>query len=572
MEVASSDQPAPEPAPPSTGPIAELPPGLWRRRSGRSILDFLTDGSLPALLEQLQALGGARLELRDEQGRLIRYRTGAEGSPWEVAPEAPAPGAGAVRVPLTAEQTEIGAILITPDDAGAVPETLRRAVGFLASAASELCSQELALWHRVQEVELMYRLSSMLVHASRPERVLDEALAMALEVLELDAGSVVLLPENEPVVIGQSEEGLELKASRGLSNDWLESPQPLSRDREFDRLALAGEIVAVADLQQDERVLDPGRCARENLGSFLSAGLVFQGRPIGVFRLYARQPREFSAADTKLLRSVTEQSAVAVEQARLIRVQEQERRMERQLALAADVQQRMLPRVHPDAPGLDLAARSVASHQVGGDFYDIFRAGERVGLVVGDMVGNGIAAALLMASVRASLRAHADGKLAIERVIELVNAAMCRDTLESEFATLWYAEFDPASRVLRYCSAGHEPPFVVRAASPDRAEAFPRGGLVLGIERDEKYEAGDMPLQPGDVVVVFTDGLVEAMNFDRERFGAERIRRAVVEALAQDPGVDASGIIEHVLWTLRQFTGLYERPDDQTILVMRVLG
>src|SRR6185295_6677226 len=152
--------------------------------------------------------------------------------------------------------------------------------------------------------------------------------------------------------------------------DWLECPLPLSKNRLFDRMALDGQVIVAEDLQTDDRILIPERAAAEGLGAALHAGLVFQNRPIGVIRLYSRRPRRFSDSDRRLLRSIAAQAAVAVEQARLLRVEREEQRVQRQIQLAADVQRRMLPDKPPDYPGLDLAARYLPSFELGGDFYD----------------------------------------------------------------------------------------------------------------------------------------------------------------------------------------------------------
>lgn len=520
---------------------------------------------------------GVRVELREEKNALVVFNEEDFSHPWRIESAAPPPE-GSTRIPLVIAGDPIGWIVVHPGEPGGPGSALTRehmeqALRYLARAASELCAQELTLWHRVQEVEMMYRLSALLVRVGGAERVLNEALASALQVLELDAGSLVLLPEDaQGQVVSGDEKDLVIKASRGLSREWLESPLPLSRDRLFDRLALGGEIVTSFDLASDPRVLHPQRTVAEGLRSFIGAGLVFQGRPIGVMRLYSRSPRQFSDADKRLLRSVAEQSAVAVEQSRLLRVLEHERQMQRQLQLAADVQRRMLPATNLRFEGFDAAARYIPSHRVGGDFYDAFTQGESVAIVVGDVVGNGIAAALLMASVRATLRAHAGQGLAVHEVVERVNRALCKDTLESEFATLWFGMIDRVSRSLSYCSAGHEPPFVVRQAGDDlEIIRLAHGGLVVGISPEETYEFGSIDLRAGDVLVAYTDGLPETSSFSGERFGVSRIQRAALDALRENREANAQAIIERVFWELRQFAGINAKHDDQTIMVIRVM-
>ncbi len=538
-------------------------------RRGDSIHDFLTDGSLAQLCESLSALAACPIELHDENGRQIVPNEADLSRPWRVVENTPEPEPADQAIPIVAGDRVVGRLVRrhTTD----APAHASAAVGYLAMVVSELLEQETALRERVEEVELMHRLGSMLVRTGDADDVLRESLRSAIEVLGLDAGSVVLFTEmEEDSVGGDLEDNLVLKASQGLSEEWLYSPIPLSRGRLFDKLVLSGEVVEVPDLPADPRVLQPERARREGLVGFLSAGLVFRGRPIGAFRLYARSRRTFTEQERRLLRSVAEHSAVAVEQARLLALREEERRMQRQLALAADVQRRMMPAALPEAPGFEFAARYIPSEVVGGDFYDIVRHAGRIELLIGDVVGHGIAAALMMASVRGSLRAFADsGRRTVPEIVGRVNRAMCRDTQQSEFATLWYAHLDPDRRVLHYCSAGHEPP-VLLGADGSVKSVLDDGGMVVGVEPTHFYDAAEIELNPGDVLVAFTDGLTERQNFQRRAFGRSRLVEAVQRAVRAEPAPTASEIVEHVFWSIRQFAGLQSTRDDETLLVVRV--
>ena len=428
------------------------------------------------------------------------------------------------------------------------------------------------------ELEVMRLLGAMLAHGDT-DGVIHEGLRSALEIMKLDAGSVVLLPEDEDDIVGETEENLQTATSVGLSVEWLGSPVPLSRDRVFDRVVLQGEILVVENLAADPRVQIPDECVKENLGSLISGAMIFRGRPIGLIRLYARTPRAFSERDRQLLRAICQHAAIAVEQSRQIRLREQDLRIQRDLELAGDVQRRMMPRTLPRLPGLDLAARYIPSQSVGGDFYDAFEHDTgRLEIIVGDVVGHGIAAALLMASVRSAIRAFSDsGRRGVDEILGRANNALCRDTLASEFATVWYAHLDPATRRMVYCSAGHEPGLLFRGGliargemDPGRVERLSVGGLVLGVEPTEWYQREAVQLEAGDLLVVATDGITEAINFQQERFGTPRLVRTICDLLGELPGASAKEVVEHIFWTLRQFTGLRGDADDRTMLTLRV--
>ncbi|MFN9976565.1 MAG: GAF domain-containing protein, partial [Phycisphaerae bacterium] len=310
-----------------------------------SITDFLSDGSLVKLCDQLSRLSGVRVDLLDVRGRIIKV--GTTERTWIVEDEPAQTPDGSASVPLVVSSTRIGSLRVGPGTSGESREILERAVTLLAGTAGELCEHELDLRHRVKEASALFKLSTMLTRSMSVDRVLQVALELALDVLELDCGSVVLVPEETEEVSelsGPTEENLSLIASKGLSRDWLDDPRPLSQDRIFDRMSIGGELVVSEDLASDSRVLEPQRLIVEGLGAAIHAGLAFQGRPIGVMRLYARLPRTFDESDRRVLRAIAAQAAVAVQQARLLKMQEEDQRLQRQLALASDVQRRMLPR------------------------------------------------------------------------------------------------------------------------------------------------------------------------------------------------------------------------------------
>ncbi len=534
-----------------------------------SIRDFLTDGALASLCAEVASLTGVPVSLHDPDGR--RIRPGDVGTPWIIddLPETPEPGA--TDAAMIVGDLVIGAIRVA--GSGPARGPAERMAALLASTAGEFCRHDLELRHHVKEVTALAQLSSLLARATNVDDVLQIALDSALDVLSLHAGSIVLF--DDETVTTDNEEDLVLKASRNLSREWLDSPLPASRGRVFDRQALRGELVVSEDLRADDRVFIPEMVEREGLRSFINCGLLFRDRALGVIRLYSRTARAFSESDRRLLRAIAHQAAVAVEQARLLKLQERDAILYRQLQLAADVQRRMLPRHVPTFQCLDVAARYAPSFELGGDFYDLFELGASLGVAIGDVVGKGMAAALLMSAVRASLRAHVQDLYDIDEVLSRVNAALCRDTLENEFATVWYGVVDPRLLRLTYCSAGHEPPFVVRApegraaAQADVVE-LPIGGMAVGIDPAQIYHRGVFDLRPGDVLVAFTDGLPDTLGFGGQRFGKARLRAAVLSLLAAEPDAGANRILEHVFWELRQFAGILERPDDQTVVIVRV--
>jgi len=545
-------------------PAAEASLATPAAAESLSIRSFITEGQLAGLCAEMAEHFGVPIRMRDERGMVLSPGGGpAEPGLDEVVEP------GTEWFPLMIESHRIGALTIGPGPENENRERLRRMMRLLASTAAELCADVVELTSRVQEIRAHYRLTALLAEGGRIRQTLQVALDSALEILGLDCGSIVLLPADaDMLAAGESERDLELFASRRLSERWLRDPTPLSKDRLFDMLALRGEIVTVEDLMEDPNVLSPERCLREGLASFINAGMVVRRRPIGVMRLYGRQTRRFTRRDQRLIRAIGQQAAAAVEQGRLTDLRAQERKSQRAIKLAGTVQQRMMPRRVPAIGRLDVNGACRPSTVLGGDFFDLFEIRGTLGLAICDVVGKGVSAALLMSAVRASFRAHFDNTDELAEIMCRVNNGLCRDTTMSEFATLWFGQIDPESLVLRSVSAGHEPPVLVRDGA---ATELPIGGLVVGVLEGQRYEEVRTPLRPGDTLVAYTDGLMDARNFDGQRWGRERLIATIVETVNNASPTDSAEAIQNqIFWTLRQFVGLAPQADDETLIVVRV--
>lgn len=543
----------------------ETPSARGPAEAGLTLRDFLTDGSLARLCVELSRISGATVEVRDELDRLVT----ADARGWRIGGvrDGLAPEQREIVQPLVVGGVRIGAIVAGGDGAG---RELSGLLPLITQTSVEWCHGFLELRHAIDELGVLIELSSLLVGASDVSRMVEQGLDSVLRVLRLDAGSVVLLREDADGIVSEDERDLILATARGLSTVWLESPEALSQKRMFDSMALAGEVVAIEDLLADPRVRIPEQVRAERLRGFMCAGLVFRGRPIGVIRVYSRSARVFSELDKRLLRSIAQQAAAAVQQSRLIRQRERDLEMERQVRLAADVQRRMLPRSLPSDPRVELAARYQPSFQLGGDLYDLFELDGRIAIAVGDVAGKGVPAAMLMALVRCSFRAHAERGLGAGEVLTLVNRDLCRDSLPSEFATVWYGLLEPASGEVEFACAGHEPPMILRADG--RCEQLPIGGLVAGIDPGAVYAPSRVRLGPGELLLAFTDGVPDVMSFEGQRFGKARLR-GVLEAMpAEGEKPSANGAIGRVLRELRQFGGLTVRQDDTTLVAALYVG
>jgi hypothetical protein len=244
--------------------------------------------------------------------------------------------------------------------------------------------------------------------------------------------------------------------------------------------------------------------------------------------------------------------------------------LETQVELARQVQLDLLPSAGPPRAGIDVAAECLPASQVGGDFYDIVTLPDgRVSFVVGDVSGHGIAAALVMGLIYGSMSNPPWGTSEDpDRAAARLNELLVTKTSGQRFATLFWCSYDPAARVIRYLNAGHLPALWLRA-QPDnswRVDRLPEGGPVLGLLPEQAYQTASVTAGPGDLIVLFSDGITEAPNRRDDQFGEERLI-AVAHKSADAP---ARAICEAILSAVRTFTGDRPAPDDQTLLVVRL--
>ena len=268
------------------------------------------------------------------------------------------------------------------------------------------------------------------------------------------------------------------------------------------------------------------------------------------------------------------QFALMIENARLTdRVVEQET-LRRDIALASEIQRRLLPEAPPRSEFADFAAISVPARRIGGDYYDFVELGDgRIGIALADVSGKGVAAALIMSVVQASLRLiSSEGGIAPPRLVARMNEFVYRSTPASKYATFFYAQLDEQRR-LRYVNAGHNAPYLLRAgrrstagSAPPEIEELSVGGTVVGMFPEMEYEEATVELCPGDVLLAFTDGVPEAHNPESEEFGEERLQLL----LRQTAHLPANEISARLSDEMKDWIRDAEQYDDLTFIVMKV--
>jgi len=306
------------------------------------------------------------------------------------------------------------------------------------------------------------------------------------------------------------------------------------------------------------------------LVSVMAVPMLTKGRSLGVLYVDSTaKVREFTPSDLSVLKALAGLVALAVEHARLNAEKAEQERLKRDMLIAQEIQQRLLPTDLPQPAGFELAGVGRACDETSGDYYDVIPMhGDALALVIGDVSGHGLGPALLMASTRALIHSALRLQPGPLEVIEGVNAFLERDMPDNAFMSLFLAALHPETAEFRYVSAGHNPPFLLRADG--RLEELERTGPVLGVVASATYGLSDpIRLASGDVLMLYTDGIYEAHDTEGEMYGEERLRDSLVRRTSG--GASAEDVLAGVLADLDAFVGEQRLEDDVTVLVVRKL-
>jgi serine phosphatase RsbU (regulator of sigma subunit) len=409
-----------------------------------------------------------------------------------------------------------------------------------------------------EKAEKIYQLSTLVAGELSLQEVLDRLAEAAVKVTSVKACSIRLLDENS----GE----LQMRSTYGLSEEY-RGKGPVTRDDPVIKAAFDGEAVVLDDMRSDDRVRYKDATVKEGLVSQLTVAMQFRAEPIGVLRLYSPKPKRFAEADIALARAVASQCAVAITNAKLYVEAIEGARITEQVRLAGLIQRRMIPARAPVIAGLDIAASYIPCSDVGGDFYDFIRTGRsRITIAMADVIGKGVPAAIMMSMFRAAVRAYSDGwfgSRGIRDIVGKLNMTACEECKSDEFITLFYAVVDREKGTLSYCNCGHEPTLLIRDGRPKELRA---GGLVLGVDPGSGYEVETVDLNDGDCLLFYTDGLVDAVDFNGRQWGKKRL----VETALRYADGPAERTVGNILRHRRRFVGLASQIDDTSLIAVKL--
>jgi sigma-B regulation protein RsbU (phosphoserine phosphatase) len=408
-----------------------------------------------------------------------------------------------------------------------------------------------------ERLSLLYHISQTFNSTLELEQVLNLVIDEVVSNLHAERGFVMLR---------EAGGKFSFKVARGIDQKTIEDPEFQISYGIVEQVVKEEKPILTSNAQSDSRFSSRRSVIHLGLRSILCAPLRIKDKVIGAIYVDNRlQSGIFSEADLELLSAIAASAAIAIENARLYQIAVEKGRMERELEMASRVQSSLIPQVLPQVSGWDFAARWIPARQVSGDFYDYFPVdGGQLGMVIGDVVDKGMPASLFMAYSRSIIRASMASAPHPHDGIGTVNRLICADDAYGMFLTLVYAQIDPQSGEITYVNAGHNPPLYYQSGDEKLTE-LTRTGMLVGVEAETSYAQRKLSLMPGDFILLYTDGITEAIDAQTQPFGEQRLRQ-IVRAYRRGT---ADEIVAGVQRALEDFTVSMEPFDDITLLVIK---
>ncbi len=407
-------------------------------------------------------------------------------------------------------------------------------------------------------LSLLYRVSQTFNSSLDLDEVLNHVMDEVIAATRAERGFVVLREADGPLVF---------RAARGIDETTIDEPAfQISRGL-VERVVSEGQGQLTSDAQADAWLGTRESVRGLRLRAIACVPLQLKGATLGAIYVDNRMMAGiFTQGDLELLNAIAVSAAIAIENARLYQVAVEKGRMERELQVARELQASLLPRATPQLLGWEFAARWQPMREVAGDYYDFILTdgSPRLGLVIADVTDKGMPAALFMALTRSIVRASVtNAPTPVEGILH-ANRLVCADSTNGMFVTLFYADLNPETGDLTYVNAGHNAPLLYQCAQ-DQLTKLIRTGMPLGVEPLSTYQQRTIQLRPGDFVVLYTDGVTDALNAQGQEFGEERLQRVLLERCA----APAADMVAAVLQALGDFTGPTAPFDDITLVIAK---
>lgn len=420
------------------------------------------------------------------------------------------------------------------------------------------------------ELPFARKLELLLEITSRISRSQDlqELLVLVMDTLSLlvtyDAAGIYVLQSPESLAGDRLEHPhvLHGKALRGYDLDTPTDVRLKSREGLTGHVIETGQPIMSPDVERDSRYVK----LRDATRSEMVAPIVSNDEVIGVFDLESNTPDSFTNEDMRVLTLLASQVAIIIEKVMLLEQRREKRRLEGQLGIARQVQLFLLPNRRPQLENFDIAAYNYSTEEVSGDYYDFASVyKDQLKFVIADVSGKGIPAGLLMAFLRGSLRSAMQTGYATNIAMMKMNNLLWESTEQNQFVTAVHGVLDSTNRTVAFSNAGHNPPLLLEG---DRAALYlDQGGLPLGLFEDTRYHEYFLEIEPGQILILYTDGVTEAASKSGEEYGQERLARIAREGRQ----LCARELITFIYDDILRHTEGQRPTDDVTFVIIRAL-
>ena len=423
-----------------------------------------------------------------------------------------------------------------------------------SSDIRQIREENVRLRRAVEELSILNDLARAIGASLNPKEIMDKVIKRALRAVNAEQGVVALVARQPEDIVKTVARAMVTSGDR----------QPLHLDHGLlGWMYLNQKPLLVNDLKNDDRFRDLR--SDESISSILCVPMLIKSELKGVLAVYNKKGGAgFTEGDERLLAILASQSAQVIDNARLYEEQRALTHLREEVRLVSEIQVELLPKSSPDVPGYDIAGKNVPARVVGGDYFDfIYLENKRICVCVGDVSGKGLPASLLMANLQATLRGQAHRDVVPNVCLRRCNNMLFRSTNPEHFVTLFCGLLDAEKHEFTFCNAGHNYPFLFSGGK--KPFLMETGGVVLGVVEDYSFEQETVALAPGDVLVIYSDGVTEAMDSAETEFGEEKLMEIAGSHLDEP----ASALIERIFEAVGKHAGDHPQSDDMTMVVVK---
>jgi len=431
----------------------------------------------------------------------------------------------------------------------------------MSERLNEAATQELST---IDKLRMLLDITKKISRSLNLQEVLDLVMDTLDELIPYDAAGIFVIQCRDKQLLPDGEEPCEFKseAVRGYDIDELSDLHLKLGEGFIGSVALNAAPIISPDVRNDPVYIN----ARDKTRSEMVAPIISNDEVIGVFDLESDELNAYSNDDLEVLMLLASQVAIIIEKVMLHEQLIEKKRLQGQLEVARQVQLELLPAHDPELPGYDISAYNFPTEEVSGDYYDWVRIYEdQIGIVIADVSGKGVPAAILMAFLRSSLRAATHIGYATNVSLSKVNYLLWESIERNQFVTAFHAILDASNRTLTYSNAGHNPPLLMNAKG--EVSFIEDGEQPLGMFPETRYHQYSLMLEPGDILVLYTDGVTEAENPDGVEFGRDRL----VQGVKENRDRPARELIASLELAVLAWTANRGPTDDVTFFVIKAL-